>query len=123
MYYLFNTWSLNTAIASAGCPARKAGQLGPGDEFSKLTVLTSRSVIRCAWLYCAVNKVNVSCVGEGEVLIQGCLTLGTAPFDALIGTYKTLEFYFLHRCEGKVLYSGTFLDFSRLFPRVYRQYV
>ena len=53
-------------------------------------------------VFCAVNEVHLSCAeGGGDVVgMQACLTIGTAPFDTLRGSYKTLEFYFHIRCEG-----------------------
>ena len=43
----------------------------------------------------------LSCEGDGEVIVQACITIGSAPFDTLNGTYKTFEFYFLQSCKGK----------------------
>lgn len=52
-------------------------------------------------LLCAENEVYLSCEGDsGQVMMQACLTLGTAPFDTLNGSYTTLEFYFPRHCEG-----------------------
>lgn len=51
-----------------------------------------------------VNDVYLSCGdNEREVIMQGCMTLGTAPFDTLNGTYTTLEFYILRNCEGIII--------------------
>ena len=48
-----------------------------------------------------MNDVYLSCEGAGGIVtMQACLTLGTAPFDTLNGTYTTVEFYFPRRCEG-----------------------
>ena len=57
-----------------------------------------------------MNEVNLSCVEEGEVVLQGCLTLGTAPFNSLRGTYKTLELYFLGYCEGTYMDTSVWLS-------------
>ena len=55
----------------------------------------------------AVNELHLSCEAGsgGNVVMQGCLTLGTAPFDTLNGTYQTLEFYFVRNCEGTHAYT------------------
>lgn len=58
----------------------------------------------------AENELYLSCKGDsGQVVMQACLTLGTAPFDSLNGSYTTLEFYFPRHCEGTLIIPSLIL--------------
>lgn len=47
------------------------------------------------------STVELCCKSVGTVVIQGCLTLGTAPFDVLGGQYITSTFYASYQCAGR----------------------
>ena len=96
IYYLFNTWKEDN---STGCPAVREGTLAPGEDYGNRFLLPAKARLCCDN---AVNDVYLSCEEGrgGEVVMQSCLTIGTAPFDTLNGTYTTFEFYLLHNCEG-----------------------
>ena len=65
-----------------------------------------------------MNELHLSCEAGsgGNVVMQGCLTLGTAPFDTLNGIYQTLEFYFVRNCEGIYIHILTCIILKSCLP-------
>jgi serine/threonine protein kinase len=81
LYYSLSIISQNSTII--GPFARvigNAGILEPGDVID--------------------TTVELCCKSEGVVILEGCLTIGTQPFDVLGGQYSTIgPFYSTYHCE------------------------
>ena len=63
----------------------------------------SDQTFHCHTLQCytAAISLSLSCNDVGSVTMQLCITVGTEPFSALNGTYRTFSLHLPLMCAGK----------------------